>query len=207
MREEYRGRLDHAIDRAVQEMVQVDPRPGLRLRVANRLAAVEASTAAWPMMFAFGRRAAILSTAAAVVLLLATFGWLREPTPRPEADVVGTGPASAPAAAPSPPTVSSVAPDPGPVAAAPAPRVASPNAASLPPARTGIFGEPTGRIRAANVPAHRDDVATDEDLVIEPALPLVDGGIQPLEPITIEPIRLAPLTIRPVTLSAPSGGK
>jgi hypothetical protein len=186
-------------------MVQVDPRPGLRLRVANRLAAVEASTAAWPRMFAFGRRAAILSSAAAVVLLLATFGWLREPTPRPEADV-GTGPASAPAAAASPPTVSSAAPAPEPVAAAPAPRVASPHAAPLPPVRTGIFGERTGRIRAANVPAHRDDVVTDEDLVVEPALPL-DGGIQPLEPITIEPIRLAPLTIRPVTVSAPSGGK
>ena len=45
MPEERRGRLDHAIDRAVRDMMQVDPRPGLRHRVANRLAEVEASGA------------------------------------------------------------------------------------------------------------------------------------------------------------------
>jgi hypothetical protein len=57
------------------------------------------------------------------------------------------------------------------------------------------------------VPADRVETTADAELLVAPALPLVDGGIQPLEPITIEPIRLAPLTIRPVTLSAPSGGR
>jgi hypothetical protein len=207
MPEERRGRLDHAIDRAVRDMVQVDPPPGLRQRVAHRLAESDAS-GSWPSSLVFGRRSAILATAAAVVLVFTAFVWLREPTPRPEAGVVQSTPAASPGAAPAsaaPMSGSAAAAEP--VPAPPAARVAGPTAPRIPPARDGIFGEPTGRIRAANVPAGRGDVVVDADLLIEPALPLVDGGIQPLEPITIEPIRLAPLAIRPVTLSAPSGGK
>jgi hypothetical protein len=205
MLEERRGRLDHAIDRAVRDMVQVDPPPGLRQRVAHRLADADAS-GAWPSAFAFGRRSAILATAAAVVLVFAAFVWLREPAPRPEADVVQSSPAASPDAAQPSPPVSGSAPAQEPLPVAPATHAEGPTAPRIPPARDGIFGERSGRVRAANVAAARD-LLVDADLVIEPALPLVDGGIQPLEPITIEPIRLAPLAIRPVTLNAPSGGK
>lgn len=206
MLEERRGRLDHAIDRAVREMVQLDPAPGLRQRVAHRLAAVERSTT-WPATFAFGRRSAVLATAAAVALVFAALLWLGEPTPRPEADVAQSRPASPAAARPATPPVRGSAPAAEPLPVAPAPRVAGPTVPRIPPARDGIFGDRNGRVRAANVPADRGDDVADADLLIEPALPLVDGGIQPLQPITIEPIRLAPLTIRPVTLNAPSGGK
>ena len=207
MPEERRGRLDHAIDSAVRDMVQVDPRPGLRYRVANRLAEVEAG-ASRPVADAFARRSTLLATAAAVVLVLAAFVWLREPSARPEAELVDSTPAASPVASvPAAPAASGPAPGPEPAPMAPAPRVVSPTAPRIPPAREGIFGERTGRIRAANVSAGRSPAVADADLPVEPALPLVDGGIQPLEPITIEPIRVAPLTIRPVTLSAPSGGK
>ena len=208
MPEERRGRLDHAIDRAVRDMMQVDPRPGLGHRVANRLAEIDASGTGWPVAFAFGRRSALLATAAAVVLVLAAFVLLRDPIPGPETDVVEATPAASPvAASPSLPRVSGPAPAAEQAGAVPAPRVDSPTAPSIPRARDGIFGERTGRIRAANIPAGPSAAAADADLLVEPALPLVDGGIQPLEPIAIEPIRLAPLMIHPITLSAPSGGK
>jgi hypothetical protein len=207
MLEERRGRLDHAIDRAVRDMVQVDPPPGLRQRVAHRLADADAP-GVWPAALGFGRRSAILATAAAVVFVFAAFVWLREPTPRPEGGIVQSTPAASPdAAPPSAPPMSGSAPVAEPLPAAPAARVAGPTAPRIPPARDGIFGERNGRVRAANLAADRGDLLVDADLLIEPALPLVDGGIQPLEPITIEPIRLAPLAIRPVTLNAPSGGK
>jgi hypothetical protein len=207
MLEERRGRLDQAIDRAVREMVQLDPAPGLRQRVAHRLANSEGA-GAWPAAFAFGRRSAILGTAAAVVLVFAALVWLGKPTPRPEVDVVQATPATSPTAAqPAAPPVSDSSPAAQPIPTAPAVRAAVPTVPRIPPARDGIFGDRNGRVRAANVPADRGEDVVDADLLIVPALPLVDGGIQPLEPITIEPIRLAPLTIRPVTLNAPSGGK
>jgi hypothetical protein len=210
MPEERRGRLDHAIDRAVREMVQVDPRPGLRHRVANRLAKAEAPGAASlvTLTFAFPRPYAVIAAAAAVLVMVAAFGLLRGPELAPEVDVVESTPAVSPvAAAPSLPPVTASEPVAAPVGTARAERVPPPGPASIPPARDGIFGERNARIRAANVPAERADVAADADLLVEPALPLVEGGIPPIEAITIEPIRLAPLTIRPVTLSAPSGGK
>lgn len=208
MPEERRGRLDHAIDRAVREMMQLEPRPGLRHRVANRLADVDASGAAWPMAFAFARRSALLATVAAVVLVLAAFVLLRQSSPRSEADVVEATPAVSPVATvPSGTPVSDSAPAAGPATVSPAPRVTHSAMPPIPPARGGIFGERTGRIRAASMPAGPVEAGAEAELLVEPALPLVDGGIQPLEPITIEPIRVAPLTIRPVTLSTPSGGK
>ena len=208
MPEERRGRLDHAIDRAVRDMVQVEPRPGLRHRVANRLAEVDASGAVWPVPFAFARRSPLLATAAALVLVLAAFVLQRQSSPRPEADMVEATPAASPVATvPSAAPVSDSAPAAGPALVTPAPRVANPTTPPIPPARDGIFGERTGRIRAASIPAGRVEAAAEAEPLDEPALPLVEGGIQPLKPITIEPIRVAPLTIRPVTLSAPSGGK
>ena len=208
MPEERRGRLDHAIDRAVREMVQVDPRPGLRHRVANRLAKAEAPGAASLVTFAFPRPYAVIAAAAAVLVMVAAFGLLRGPELAPEVDVVESTPAVSPvAAAPSLPPVTASEPVAEPVGTARAERVPPPAPAPIPPARDGIFGERNGRIRAANVPAERADDAADADLLAQPALPLVEGGIPSIEAITIEPIRLAPLTIRPVTLSAPSGGK
>jgi hypothetical protein len=205
MPEERRGRLDHAIDRAVREMVQVDPRPGLRHRVANRLAEVEPPGAGSLVTFAFARRYVVAAAAAALLITVAGLGLLRGPEPGPEVDVVES--TSAVAAAPSLPPAPGSEPTTEPVGAARAVRVPPPATAPIPPARDGIFGERNGRIRAANIPAERADVAADADRRVEPSLPLVDGGIPPIEAITIEPIRLAPLTIRPLTLSAPAGGK
>lgn len=208
MSEERRGRLDHAIDRAVREMVQVDPRPGLRHRVANRLTQADASGAAHLAIFAVLQRYAGIAAAAALLIAAAVFGLLRGPEPGPEVEVVESTPVTSPVAAePSQPPVTESQPVIEPAGVAAAEAVPPPATSPIPPARDGIFGERNGRIRAANLPADRADVAADADLLIEPALPLVDGGIQPIEAITIEPIRLAPLTIRPVTLSAPSGGK
>ena len=64
MPDERRGRLDRAIDRAVREMVQVDPLPGLRRRVDEQLHARAGSGARRPpfMWPALAAAATIAST-------------------------------------------------------------------------------------------------------------------------------------------------
>lgn len=140
MPNEERGRLDSAIDRAVRGMMQVDPPPGLRHRVADRIETSRRRTWVVP--------AFATALAAAVVLILAVV-LLRTPqvAPAPEPQLV-----SAPPAAPSepPPQLSATTPrpDPEPVAsAAPPPQQTQ----TTRPSGESIFGEKTGRVSAANV--------------------------------------------------------
>jgi len=71
------ARLDRAIDRAVREMVQVDPPPGLRRRVLSRLNDSGNRRAHLLPRFAFAAAALV------VVLLSATQLWYRSDAPMP----------------------------------------------------------------------------------------------------------------------------
>lgn len=190
MPEQNGGRLDRAIDRAVRDMVQVDPRPGLSDRVEERLLLPGS-------VFHRGLLVPALAAAAAIVVLLGAAGLLRSPAPAtaPPA-AIAQAPAISPAPeAGAPPDVS--APEP----ALPAPRVA-PRGARAP---RNIFGSRSDRISAANVdiaPA----VADTEAVPVDDA-PFADGGMPPLSPIAITPIRLTPIAVSPVTVNALPGGK
>lgn len=144
MPNEERGRLDSAIDRAVRGMMQVDPPPGLRHRVANR---IEASTRRTWMVPAFA------AVAAAVVLILAIV-LLRTPqvAPSPEPAVVRAPPAT-PAEPPPQAAVATTRPESAVAPAAEPP----PQARSERPGAEAIFGEPTGRVSAANVRPEKDE--------------------------------------------------
>src|SRR5687767_12230853 len=88
MPDQGRGRLDTAIDRAVRGMMQIDPRPGLRHRVAGRLEAP-------------GRRrlwlGPALASAALLAVVLVSIVWLRAPQTDPaRAPQVAAAPPSAP---------------------------------------------------------------------------------------------------------------
>jgi hypothetical protein len=82
--------LDAAIDRAVREMMSVEPRADLRQRVMAELAEEPARTTLWPRL-AFG-------SAALAVLVVLMFLFIKRPTDRAvEQTIVGSQPpASAP---------------------------------------------------------------------------------------------------------------
>jgi len=201
MPDQHRGRLDRAIDRAVRDMVQVDPQPGLRHRVADRIQTGHPGTgrswrtySVWPA----------LATAAALVIVVTAFALLRAPvvTP-PEAQVADMVPATAAAAPPTPTTAPpepTVTPPPAPRRSATAPGRASAPANRTPSAPGGLFGGRTGRVSAANL---APTIPPEVESVVEP----LPGGLAPLAPISIERIKVAPLAVRPVTINALPGGR
>ena len=99
-------RLEQAIDRAVADLAQVDPAPGLRRRVALRLAAPAPTR--WPWFAGYGLAGAAL---AALVLIVAMPGRnARSEPPRPgtasstvSGDAGATRAPAGPAVAPRPP--------------------------------------------------------------------------------------------------------
>lgn len=139
MRNEERGRLDSAIDRAVRGMMQVDPPSGLRGRVADRIVASGRRTWMFPAFAAV--------TAAIVLAIAVMLQHRRDVAPAPQPQL-----ASAPAVTP----VESAPQTPPPVRQqeAPAAGAAQPRAAQTPaprPASESIFGERTDRVSATNV--------------------------------------------------------
>ena len=181
MPDQERGRLDNAIDRAVRGMMQVDPRPGLRHRVAERLHR-PARRSLW-IVPAFG-------TAALAVGIVAAALFMRSPQPQPALD-------------------HPVASVPSPVLPAPAPRRAATPETPAPPgsARTAaaraesIFGPRRDRVSAASVaiterPAAALPGAGASDLSAElPAFPPIA-----IPPIELPPIAVSPLIVSPVTI-------
>ena len=196
MRDEHRGRLDRAIDRAVRGMVQVEPRPGLSRRVADRLERPVAGSFGW---------LPALATAATLVLLLTAFA-LYEPAVEDQGsspDITASAPPAVtlPAADPAPEPVPEPVPAPAVAvrAAAPPQRVAPRGTAA------SIFGEPTGRVSAADIGSAPGAAPLDSGAEME--LPAAPSTLVPLAPITIAPIRLAPISLRPVTVNARPGGR
>lgn len=175
MPDEHGGRLDNAIDRAVRGLMQIDPIPGLRQRVADRLQA-PARRGSWltPAM----------ATAAVLALVVATI-WLRssetQPVPTPQVAV-----APAPAAAPT-----GDAPRAGTPASESRP---TPQVARTPAPSETIFGPRRDRVTAASLT--EGSRKGDPVAVLDP-YPIADDW-PTLPPITIEPIVIRPITISPM---------
>ena len=175
--------LDDAIDRAVQELVHADPRPGFRRRVIAKIHA--------PARRSWGMRFLVPAGALAAAILLAI--WLR-----PQDVPVPAGPAPAvaaerPVAAPTQATAPAVSE-----------AVKPPVVAHRTPARRQApvpfsFGARSDRVTATNVPGPaprigvEDTAASTELLEAAPAL----GPIH-VAPLTLAPIVVKPIEVRPI---------
>ena len=138
------SRLEHAIDRAVQEMMHVDPRPGLRGRVLHRLNDPPARRS-WIGAGAFA--------AAALVLMVALVSIFDRTSELPPAS---PGQAAAQPSAPS----GEIPIAPGAQAADAAatntpPPAAAGTAKVLEPKPESIFGPRTNQVRGASAPVPR----------------------------------------------------
>jgi hypothetical protein len=173
--------LDDAIDRAVHEMMQAEPRPGFRGRVLGKLKEPAGARRSWVPR---------LLVPAGVVMALIIAGWLR-PAP--------------PVLAPSPDAVAQRAPETAPPVATekltpenPKPSVAPREARRQPAARDVSvpfsFGPRTGRATATSVS--------------NPAGGTVDAPEPPASPVTVDPavrqiaplIQPPPIPLRPIEL-------
>lgn len=174
--------LDAAIDETVRDMVQRDPRPGLRRRVTGEIGA---RTTGAVRRFGFGWVAAL-----AMLVLATTLFMLR--SPQPSQPVAAPQVAVAPPAAPvSPPAVPQAA-DPRPVARPPAAakaREASPEE---------IFGPRSPRVGAASVPVARRPSGSPADPVRHQVL--VVQAMAAVLPITVAPIHVAPILVEPLVM-------
>jgi len=184
------SRLDRAIDRAVREMVQVDPPPGLRRRVLSRLDADTRPAARLTVRYAWA--------AAAFVMVLAAVMITRE---RPDAPVTAVPVASQAAVVPAP-GVRPVAPRPPATAPRATPRRATREAIPMPRV-SNVFGP-----RSRGVTAASDSGA--EAIRTPPAssAPEQPGAVPPLviPPLTAAPIETPAIVIPPLTTAAPKGG-
>jgi hypothetical protein len=187
-------RMDRAIDRAVREMVQVDPALGLRRRVLSRLEAPRPGSRI--PRYAWGT--AILALAA-VVLMLVRDRPTEPVTPGPISVEVSSVPASTPDRTTDVPTIALTPPLPR--------RGASPGVTreAIPmPRVANVFGPRSPAVSAAAArnsepvrPASEDASQSSPDAVP----PLV---IAPLMPA---PIEIPALVIEPLAIAAPKGGR
>ncbi|HEY0874001.1 MAG TPA: hypothetical protein VGD94_11050 [Vicinamibacterales bacterium] len=145
MPDETRGRFDTEIDRAVRSMMNIDPSPGLRGRVGQRIALPSGDASAptgrgWWTAPAFAAAVLVLAMVSGVALFRGGAGDV------PVASQLAEAPA--PVSGPLPDDL-------GNRVAAPA--VDQEPARTASPDRTGepesIFGEPTQMVSAANLPA------------------------------------------------------
>ena len=179
--------IDDAIDRAVRDIMSVEPRAGLRSRVLDRL---ERPAAGW---FALAR----LAGAAALLVIVAIAFLMIPPAPRPVAPptIASSAPAPAPPSVPPP----AVAPPYAgvPADSAPTRRVRPPQPPRAPVQPSRPLFPAQGVVAAASVAG--DSTAALE--TIEPVAPLpVAAGASPIaiqaiqiEPLTIERIVVAPI--------------
>lgn len=190
-----RTRVDDAIDRAVREIVQHDPRPGLRRRVLGRLDA--------PV-----RRAAVMARLAfaggVIVLIVMTTVVLRDSRrlESPPPPIATTAPAPPPSNQTAPVRTAKPAPvTPRSRIAAAAPRSIPPTAEQ--PVRRSI-GVQQGRVIATSLP---DDLPAPR---VTPAAVFVptetDVTAAPVEwpapvPITVRPIEVPPIAIVPLRIA------
>lgn len=197
------SRIDRAIDRAVREMVQVDPRPGLRRRVLRRL---EADPRPWPRI---GLRYA--SVAAALAIVIATVIFTRDRGIEPDANRIPAR--SAAAAAPAPPNPPHAGTPDSDHSTAPSGLDAQPKRPDRRSARApvttreeirmppvaNVFGTPARGGAAA--------AAADADVVWQPpadALPEQPGGLPPL---VIAPLETPAVVIPALAPAPPKGGQ
>lgn len=184
------GDFDKAIDRAVREMLDVEPPAGFRARVLRRIAGSDGEMAS-----GFGRKIlwfAAPVAAAALIALAVLLPSRSAPRPQPQATVVATPPQPVPSPAP-PPVVS--APPPGKAArTAPAPRVAAAAPRRVPsapdrvvaavfaPGETGTEIEPLKAITPIEVAPIAEHRVTTGEISVRPLNPIVELQIAPLNP-------------------------
>jgi hypothetical protein len=175
--------VDAAIDRAVRDLMAVDPRPGLAGRVRARLDAPRRAIITAP------RLAAVAAVSVALVLMMLTFRKSPAPRPAETAAVVTTAPRTVgpeplkPTPRAEPPSAG--APPASVTQAAPAPDVRERRvqAASVDSAETlgdGIEIEPIGRVEPIAIRALADE-------------PIAGGEIQ-IAPLNFTLIEIAPMT-------------
>lgn len=162
-------------------MMQVDPAPGLRHRVADRLEVPARRSWTLPAF----------ATAAALFVLVAALALLRIPWMEPAMEPrVATAPAATPGRPAPSPQIQAEPAEPSTRSAA-----ASLTARSRPRPSASIFGKPTGRVSAASLGT--DAPGEEREPPVVPPLP---GTLAPLAPITIAPITVTPIRIQPMTL-------
>ena len=190
--------LDRAIDRAVREMMQVDPAPGLRRRVLARLQPATAQRAPFALRFGW--------VAAMVAVVIAALIYATNRSTRP----AGVDPVSSQATSepqPARETATATAP-PEPAAAPTTPRIRTPHgtreAIAMP--RVGnVFG-PSSRGAAAAAAADGGDVTWATPSAVRPP---ERGDLAPLaiSPLAAPPIETPPIVIAPLQTAAPKGGQ
>jgi hypothetical protein len=168
--------LDAAIDRAVREMMSVEPRADLRQRVMAELVEKPSRAALWPR-FAFG--SAALAAAAIVVLMLVN----RPADPPVDQTSASTQPATAPGS-----TGEATGP-----ATGTAPKVVARGPAIV---NRGKPRTVAPRPVIEDRPVQAASIDTTEVIVIEPVGPV--ERLKPIEPIALSPIVLAPIEITPL---------
>lgn len=184
--------IDDAIDRAVRDIMSVEPQAGLRGRVLERIERPGARLFALPRLAGAGALAAI-----ALISFL-----LVRPVPPPEQPELATNtvPAPVPDAGPPPETSRSARDTAAPPAAGPAapPRQArrsAPRAPAPPPAPAPQF-PPRGVVAAATFAGVPETAAATPEVVPLPldphATPIAIPAIH-IEPLTIERIVIAPI--------------
>jgi len=178
-------RLDDAIDNAVRDIMQLDPRSGLRRRVISQLGAPVQSSSSWMprVLVPVGALTCIL----AAVFVLSS----RERS----APVVATSPVVGPVTVPAAPAAVASTP------AAPATVTALRPSERIPPSRSSrprlaatpatVFGPRTGRVAAASVPPVPGAGAEAADGALRPLPPLVLPGlvIPPLDLPALTPVK------------------
>ena len=179
------GSLDGAIDDAVREMMQVDPRPGLRQRVAGSIGSRPHQRAGLRLGFAWAASFAVVAIVSALLF--------RSPEPSP--------PVRPPQVAVAPPAVPA-SPQVGPQAVD-ARRTAPPRVTRRrDPAPESIFGPRANRVAAASVAPSAPITQTpaDADAIVD--LPSIPGALPRLTPIGVAPIHVMPISITPLSVSA-----
>jgi hypothetical protein len=174
-------RLDRAIDRAVRELMQIDPAPGMRRRVLSRINAPVERHLFLSVRYAFAAAALIVAVSISLI-------------PR---QVEPPTPPKAPS-----PIVSAGAP-PIDLEAVLSTSTVSATAVSIPTKSPGISKEPIPMPRITNVFGPRRD-GVSATAVREPAV--IRVAPETLVPLTIVPLSARPLLIEPLVLGTPPKG-
>ena len=184
------ARIDRAIDRAVREMMDLDPPPGLRRRVLARLSMPETQRTWWLPRYA-------LASAALTVLLLSLTALPRETEPpaRPSAPsiFVATAP-SVPDANTSVRVLETAQPE----ATPPVPHAQGFTRERIPmPRVSNVFGTRTNSV-SPTVDRTSETGATRRARIDVDALPPLR-----LVPLSERPIEIPPLVVVPLAMPGP----
>jgi hypothetical protein len=186
-----RGRLDNAIDRAIRGMMHVDPAPGLRGRVADRL---EKPRPRGTLKYSLAAAAALIVVVLGSIALFPAFRPNGAMPPRasdaPSLRTVSADPQ--PRATQTPSSI------PAP-AAAPATRDAAVARPRVLPRPSVIFSGARDRVSAANV--RPQAISSSAEAPAGVTMPPMPEGFAPISPIVIAPISLTPIAIPPLAVT------